>query len=58
MGRDKNQLNVIDDEDLDLENYLYRIYFKDEELERVKEAQERKVFDQLIKMKHDAVKDA
>lgn len=58
MGREKNQLNVIDEEELDLENYLYRVYFKDEELDRVKEAQEREVFDDLISMKHDAVKDA
>jgi hypothetical protein len=40
-----------------LEDYLYRIYFKDEELEQVKEAQERDCFEDLVDMKIDAVQE-
>ena len=32
----------------DLEDYLYRTFFKEEELDRVKEAQERRLFDDLL----------
>lgn len=56
--KDKNQLDIIEEEGVDLEDYLYRVYFKDEELNKVKEAQERDVFDDLFAIKQDAVRDA
>lgn len=40
-----------------MEDYLYRIYFKDDELEQVKEAQERDCFEDLVDMKNDAVEE-
>lgn len=57
FARDKNQMNPIEEEEIDLENYLYRVYFKDDELNRVKEAQEREVFDDLFSLKQEAVND-
>lgn len=37
-AKDKNQNEDKDDDGVDLEDYLYRVYFRDEELNRVKEA--------------------
>ena len=39
----------------DLEDYLFRIHFREEEIERVKEAQDRKMFDELLEEKYSAV---
>lgn len=42
-------------EPYDLEDYLFRIHFREEEIERVMEAQDRKMFDELIEAKFGAV---
>lgn len=47
-----------EEEGVDYEDFLYRTYFKNEELERVAEAQGRRVFDDLMSLREDAVKAA
>lgn len=47
-----------EEEGVDYEDFLYRTYFKNEELERVAEAQGRRVFDDLMTLREDAVKAA
>lgn len=42
-------------EPIELEDYLYRIHFREDEIERVMEAQGRQIFDDLILDKQNAV---
>lgn len=57
--KDKNNQQEDKEEDgVDLEDYLYRVYFRDDELSRVKEAQEREIFSDLFRLKNEALKDA
>jgi len=43
------------DEPVELEDYLYRIHYREDEIERVKEAQGRQIFDDLVLDKQNAV---